>query len=85
MTSIRDHTGSVYACGTCGQPCLEGEFGPEHFTEQWDGVFCPWFPLAGQLLEVQWDDASLSDLRDKYPDTYPRVAPTGAPVRPRTF
>ncbi len=75
MMSIRDYTGAVYVCGTCGQPSYEGELGPQHFTEQWDGVFCPWFPLAGESLKVAWDDASLCDLRDKYPDTFPHESP----------
>lgn len=71
-TSIRDHTGPVYVCGTCGQPSFDGEYGDQHFNEQWDGVFCPWFPLAGKRLAVDWDEMSLDALRRLYPDTFPR-------------
>lgn len=80
MTSIRDFAGPMGVCGSCGQPCFNGEYGPEHFTEQWDGVFCHMFPLAGDMLRIEWDEASLSDVREKYPDTYPRWSPPGPAV-----
>ncbi|MFD9541219.1 hypothetical protein [Streptomyces sp. NPDC060022] len=73
-TSIRNHTGPVYLCGTCGQPSFVGEHGDQHFDEQWDGVFCPWFPLAGKRLVVQWDGMSLDAVRAQYPDARARAA-----------
>lgn len=81
MESIRTYGGKIYLCKACGQSCHKGlDVGPEHFTEQWDGIFCPWFPLAGGRLEVEWDTASLDDLKASYPDTYPRepTAPAAA-------
>ena len=83
MTSIREHTGTVYVCGSCGQPSFGGEYGPTHFDEQWDGVPCPWFPLAGKRLKVEWDDMALDHVRAKYPDTYPHSAPSSPAGRPR--
>lgn len=78
MASIRTHEGQIFLCGSCGQPAFDGEQGAEHFLEQWDGVHCPWFPLAGSRIAIQWDAASLRDLRAQYPDTYPRhFAPAG--------
>jgi hypothetical protein len=71
MTSIRNYSGKIYICGTCGQPAFVGEYGPQHFHEQWDGVYCPQHPMAGALLTVAWDDMSLDDVKRKYPDTYP--------------
>jgi hypothetical protein len=78
VTSIRTYTGTIYLCKTCGQPCRQGPDGPEHFKEQWDGVFCPMFPLAGDRLEVEWDTSSLDDLKDSYPDTYPHLTDAAA-------
>lgn len=78
MASIRTYDGKIYLCKTCGQPSYKSSIGLEHFMEQWDGVFCPWFPLAGGRLEVEWDDRSLDDLKDSYPDTYPRLTDVAA-------
>ncbi|MET7795695.1 hypothetical protein [Streptomyces decoyicus] len=79
MTSIRTYDGKIYLCKTCGQPAFNGkELGLEHFMEQWDGVFCPWFPLAGDRLEVEWDEMSLGDLKESYPDTYPYLTDAAA-------
>lgn len=75
MQSIRDYDGEVRVCAFCGQPCFFGltEVGAvwQHFREQWDGVHCPRFPLAGKVVEIEWDPSSLDDLRQRYPDTYP--------------
>lgn len=79
MASIRDYKGEVRVCASCGQPCYLGETecGPDwqHFLEQWDGVHCPYFPLAGEPLAMEWDSMSLDDVKDQYPDTYPRETP----------
>ncbi|MEV8523184.1 hypothetical protein AB0451_03350 [Streptomyces sp. NPDC052000] len=72
MASIRTHTGQVHLCASCGQPSFDGEYGPEHFSEQWDGVHCPRFPLAGDRIVIAWAGMSLETLRQQYPDTYPR-------------
>jgi hypothetical protein len=85
MTSIRDHAGPVFVCGSCGQPAFESEHRLEHFHEQWDGVFCPWFPPAGKRLVVEWDSITLDTLRAQYPDTYPRdtsVVLVDSPIAP---
>lgn len=80
MASIRTYSGEIYLCKTCGQPCFNNAgVGLEHFMEQWDGVFCPWFPLAGERLVVEWDISSLEDLKESYPDTYPHES---VPARP---
>lgn len=75
---IRDYNGEVRVCASCGQPCyfgdLEAGYGQAwmHFHEQWDGVYCPFFPLAGeQPLVMQWDPESLEQVKAVYPDTYP--------------
>lgn len=74
--SIRTHAGPIDLCGSCGQPCYldeEIEYGPQwmHFTEQWDGVACQWFPLAGEPLDAKLDQMSVDDIHQRYPDTYP--------------
>jgi len=74
MEKIRVYEGVISLCGSCGQPCYDGEAGLAHFAEQWDGVFCPRFPLAGERLEIRWDAHSLETLKEQYPDTFPRVA-----------
>lgn len=79
MTSIRTYSGTIYLCKSCGQPSFDNPgVAMEHFTEQWDGIFCPMFPLAGERLEVAWDPASLDDLKDSYPDTYPHLTGSAA-------
>lgn len=77
MMKIRDYDGELRVCASCGQPCYLGELeatygkGWQHFNEQWDGVFCPFFPLAGEPLAMQWDSTSLEQVKAVYPDTYP--------------
>ncbi|MEU5426875.1 hypothetical protein AB0H73_14900 [Streptomyces olivoreticuli] len=71
--SIRAFSDTIHICNECAQPAFKGEFGPEHFQEQWDGVHCPMFPLAGDLVTVSWDALSLGELKAKYPDTYPHL------------
>jgi hypothetical protein len=72
MLSIRNYTGTVYICNTCGQPCGDTiDMGICHFSEQWDGVLCPYFPLSGTPIKIKWDGLSLKTLKAKYPDTYP--------------
>lgn len=76
MASIRDYDGKIYLCSNCGQPCYEGDvedYGThlQHFSEQWDGVHCPMFPLAGDPVAIEWDDLSLQTLKEQYPDTHP--------------
>ena len=73
MESIREYTGEVRVCASCGQPCCLGatEYGEmwQHFSEQWDGVFCPRFPLAGKPLPMDWDVMSLKQVKTGYRDT----------------
>ncbi|MEU1673388.1 hypothetical protein ABZ752_15325 [Streptomyces roseifaciens] len=71
--SIRTFSDTIRICSECAQPAFVGEFGPEHFKEQWDGVYCPRFPMAGDLVAISWDAMSLSDLKEQYPDTYPHL------------
>ncbi|MGW5477668.1 hypothetical protein [Streptomyces sp. NPDC004008] len=75
MSSIRGYKGEVRVCASCGQPCFLGatEFGEawQHFKEQWDGVFCPRFPLAGKPLVMEWDSMSRDQVLAGYPDTHP--------------
>ena len=78
MESIRTYNGKVFLCKVCGQPCHKGPDGLEHFKEQWDGIFCPWFPLAYSLLEVEWNVDSLKGVKTTYPDTYPHLADAAA-------
>jgi hypothetical protein len=74
---IRDYEGEVRVCASCGQPCFLGELeatygqGWQHFNEQWDGVFCPWFPLAGKTLKMEWDGMSLEQVKAGYPEDWP--------------
>ncbi|MFB7711614.1 hypothetical protein [Streptomyces sp. NPDC056105] len=74
MKSIRGYEGEVRICASCGQPSYLGptECGSlwQHFSEQWDGVYCPRFPLAGQTFAIDWDATSWSDVRRMYPDTH---------------
>ncbi|WP_329143524.1 hypothetical protein OIU91_06160 [Streptomyces sp. NBC_01456] len=79
MTSIRTYDGKIYLCKTCGQPCFKSpEMGSEHFKEQWDGIFCQRYPLAGELLEMEWHPVTLATLRASYPDTYPHLTDAAA-------
>lgn len=74
MTSIRAFTGPISICRSCGQPSfVDEEIGHQHFSEQWDGIFCPHFPLAGNRIAMDWDSMSLEQVRDEYPDTYPHL------------
>ncbi|MGW3195190.1 hypothetical protein ACWDBD_11515 [Streptomyces sp. NPDC001118] len=74
MESIRDYTGEVRVCASCGQPCFLGDLEPgygqawQHFNEQWDGVYCPQFPLAGEPLEMKWHDMALKQVKAEYRD-----------------
>ncbi|AMW10580.1 hypothetical protein A4E84_14345 [Streptomyces qaidamensis] len=68
---FRDFTGEVVVCGSCGQPACDGEYGWEHFTDQWDGVFCDWFPLAGRPVRVTWHPRSLAEWKAGYRCSYP--------------
>jgi hypothetical protein len=42
-----------------------------HFREQWDGIFCRYFPLAGPVVQMDLDgpQASRQELQAGYPDT----------------
>lgn len=83
MESIRTHTGPVFLCSSCGQPCYEGAGEPghgtalHHFQEQWDGIHCATFPLAAKRIEVDWLPVSLDDLRSRYPGSRPPVRVVG--------
>ncbi|WP_405909583.1 hypothetical protein OG742_37275 [Streptomyces sp. NBC_00828] len=68
---FRDFTGRVTVCASCGQPAYVSELGPAHFLDQWDGIFCPRFPLAGHLVTVNWHPRSLADWKAGYVCTYP--------------
>lgn len=75
MTSIRTYEGEIRVCRTCAQPAYKGltEYGESwmHFQEQWDGIYCSYFPLAGPVVEVDLDgpQASRQQLQAGYPDT----------------
>jgi hypothetical protein len=76
MHSIKTYSGEITLCRSCGQPSFtDEEIGHQHFNEQWDGIFCPHFPLAGDRIHMQWDGMALEQVRDEYPDTYPHDAP----------
>lgn len=80
MVSIKNYTGDITICRSCGQPSFsDEEIGHQHFNEQWDGVFCPYFPLAGEKIRMDWDSMSLDQVRDEYPDTYPYLTATSKP------
>jgi len=68
---FRDSTRQAFVCASCGQPAYDGEYGPTHFMDQWDGVFCSWFPLAGALVTVNWHPRSLAEWKAGYPCSYP--------------
>lgn len=77
VTSIRDYDGEIGICASCGQPCYPidaGDYGAQwnHFTEQWDGVWCRYHPLAGNAIDIDWDPGSLESLKQRYPDTSPK-------------
>lgn len=74
MESIRTHTGEIRICTACGQPCGYCPVDDTitawmHFIEQWDGIFCPQFPLTDTTVVMQWDAESLEQVRDGYPDS----------------
>ncbi|MCX5239771.1 hypothetical protein OG824_31680 [Streptomyces prunicolor] len=69
---FRDYTGTVSICSSCGQPAFQGEYGPTHFTDQWDGILCPYFPLAGDLVKPAWNADSLESWKAGYPCSYHR-------------
>ncbi|MGW1390545.1 hypothetical protein ACWD6Q_02625 [Streptomyces nigra] len=71
---FRDWNETVRVCTSCGQPAFTGSYaagGADHFVDQWDGVFCPWFPLAGDTVSIQWNPRSLADWKAAYVCTYP--------------
>jgi len=69
---IQTFTGPVVVCSHCGQPAYyHREVGMRHFTNQWDGIFCPRFPLAGSTLTIKWHPQSLADWKAGYICTYP--------------
>ena len=73
MISIRQHDGEIRICDKCGQPCYEEQtdYGLlwTHFSEQWDGVLCPNFPLANNAIAISWDHMALATLKKRYPDS----------------
>lgn len=85
MQSIREYAGPIHLCTDCGQPCYDEESeeydGPMHFSQQWDGIHCPRFPLASGRIRMKWDEESLNDLKATYPDTYPRWPSQAAATR----
>ena len=72
MASIRTYNGEIRICTSCGQPAYDGDYGWEHFDEQWDGIHCNQFPLADDVVAINWDEGSLSDLKAQYVDTHPQ-------------
>jgi hypothetical protein len=75
MESIRTYQGEMFLCAHCGQPAYQSdEVGNSHFSEQWDGVHCPRFPLSGPRVEIEWDQMSRQTLQQSYPNTYPKVS-----------
>ncbi|MFJ8798478.1 hypothetical protein [Streptomyces sp. NPDC102487] len=72
LDCIRKYAGPVFVGSCCGQPAKNGEYGPEHFTDQWDGILCPRFPLAENLIKVNWHSRSLAEWKAGYHCTYPR-------------
>lgn len=78
MTSIRTYEGEIWICANCGQPAFlagtrdNGEDWWLHFTEQWRGIHCNRFPLAGTVLKMTWDYKSLLQVKERYPDLRPR-------------
>ncbi|MFD5661433.1 hypothetical protein [Streptomyces hirsutus] len=71
---LQAFTGPVVVCAQCGQPAYyNGEVGMAHFTNQWDGIFCPRFPLAGKTLSIRWHSRSLADWKAGYVCTYPHL------------
>lgn len=79
MTSIRTYEGEIRICTSCGQPAYKaGVEEPDacgswcHFTEQWDGIHCDMFPLADDVIAIDWNEQSLDHVKWKYPDTFPR-------------
>ncbi|RDD85731.1 hypothetical protein [Streptomyces parvulus] len=72
--SIAEHPGELYLCGTCGQPAYPSAIGPCHFTEQDGGVYCPTFPMAANLLRMDWRlSLGLDIIREFYP--WPTTGP----------
>ncbi|MEU4086464.1 hypothetical protein [Streptomyces aureus] len=66
--------GRVVVCAHCGQPAyFDGEVGMAHFLNQWDGIICPRFPLAGATLTITWHPRSLADWKAGYRCTYPHL------------
>lgn len=79
MESIRTYDGEIRLCGSCGQPCFDGEVGWEHFQEQWDGIHCPHHPLAADdPAVINWDRNSLEAVKRSYPDTSAHAFPSHA-------
>lgn len=80
--------GTVYLCNNCGQPATnELEYGfPDglsmHWSQQWDGVYCNNYPIAGKLIEVDWEPSLLRQIEEQYPNTNPdRNEPAAQPER----
>ncbi|MGW5431932.1 hypothetical protein ACWET9_32745 [Streptomyces sp. NPDC004059] len=60
-------TGRVTVCRHCAQPAYyDPEVGMRHVTNQWDGIICPRFPLAGETHTIQWHPRSLADWKAGY-------------------
>jgi len=71
---MQTFTGRVVVCSHCGQPAYyNGEAGMAHFLNQWDGIFCPRFPLAGKTLTIKWHPRSLADWKAGYICTFPHL------------
>ncbi|MFE3124489.1 hypothetical protein ACFXHD_13835 [Streptomyces hydrogenans] len=68
---FRDYNGPVYVCIECAQPAFDGPYGHRHFTDQWDGVFCSWFPLAGPVVQPDLDPRSVEEWKARYFCSYP--------------
>ncbi|MGW0844217.1 hypothetical protein ACWD26_29580 [Streptomyces sp. NPDC002787] len=71
---VQTFTGRVVVCSHCGQPAYyNGDVGMAHFLNQWDGIFCPRFPLAGKTLSIKWHPRSLADWKGGYACTFPHL------------
>ena len=85
MESIRTYDGEIRICLSCGQAAhLEGPGSQaeglwSHFREQWDGVYCDRFPLAGETAAMRWHYLALQQVKDQYPESPTmRTAPAHA-------
>ncbi|MFF8412839.1 hypothetical protein [Streptomyces omiyaensis] len=65
--SLSAYQGTLHLCSSCAQPAYRSDTGPAHFSDQADGIYCPAYPAASELIQMDWNDIAFDDVSDGMP------------------